>query len=37
MSSHGMILQETGGHVVVSPDIHPEIAAAAIDQHNAVI
>lgn len=37
MSSHGYALNVVGGNVQVSPDVHPEIAAAAVSQTEAVI
>ena len=37
LSSHGYALNVVGGNVQVSPDVHPEIAAAAVSQTEAVI
>ena len=36
-STHGINLPEVGGHVAVSPDVDPELAAAAVDADHAVI
>ena len=37
MSTHGYALNVVGGNVNVGPDVHPEIAAAAVSQTEAVI
>lgn len=37
MSSHGMPLNYVGGNVKVSPDLHYELAGAAINQEQAVM
>jgi len=37
LSSHGIELPEVGGHVAVSADIDPELAAAAVTADHAVI
>ena len=37
LSTHGMKLNVTGGHAETSPYVDPELAAAAISPHEAVI
>ena len=37
LSSHGIELYKTGGHVKPAYDVHPELAAAAVTPHEAVI
>ena len=37
LSTHGYELYKTGGNVPVPNDVHPELAAAAVSPHDAVI
>jgi len=37
LSTHGFALERVGGHVDVHPSVDAEIAAAAVNQHEAII
>ena len=37
LSSHGIVLQQTGGYAPTDPSVNPELAAAAVSATEAII